>query len=200
MKELTKRQEEVLGFIREHLKEAGYPPTLRELCASLGIKGPKNAAKHLDALEKKGRIRRNGCARGIELLDGWVRQGVSIPIAGRVNAGPPSLAVEDVLGHIVLDESFFGCRDAFLLKVEGESMTGAGISDGDFVVVRPQDTASEGEIVVALVDGEATVKRFSRSGGAIVLKPENPSMGPIVVGSASAVMIIGRVISVIRRL
>lgn len=202
MDKLTKRQEEVLGFLKEYHREAGFPPSLREICARFGIKGPQNAAKHLDALERKGFIRRKAASsRGVELLDGrWAVGGVSVPIAGRVRAGEPTLAVEDIVGQVVLDEKFFKCKDAFVLKVEGESMINAGIADGDFVVVRPQPDASVGDIVVALIDGEATVKTFTRNGDDIVLRPENPSMNPIRVTGSEDFAIAGKVISVIRRI
>ena len=175
---------------------------MREICAHFGIKGPQNAAKHLGALEKKGFIRRKAASsRGLEIIGRPLATGgVSLPIAGRVRAGSPMLAIEDIAGHVVLDESFFRCSDAFLLKVEGESMTGAGIADGDFVVVRPQKDASLGDIVVALIDGEATVKTFLRDGIDVVLKPENPSMEPIRVSEGTDFAIVGKVISVIRRL
>lgn len=199
--QLTSRQKEVLSFLNEHVREVGYPPSLRQICARLGIRGPKNAAKHLDALEKKGFIKRSASAsRGIELLDPWIREGVSMPIVGRVRAGSPQPDEEDILGRVVLDARFFKCREAFLLRVEGHSMVGAGISDGDFVVVRPQQQASDGEIVVALVGGEATVKRLSRAGGAVILKPENPTMSHITIAEGSDFSIVGKVISVIKRL
>lgn len=202
MNKLTKRQEEVLGFLKEYHRGAGFPPSLREICARFGIKGPQNAAKHLDALERKGFIRRKAASsRGVEFLEGsWAWGGVSVPIAGRVRAGEPTLAVEDIVGRVVLDEKFFKCKDAFVLKVEGESMIGAGIADGDFIVVRPQPDASAGEIVVALIDGEATVKTFTRDGNDIVLRPENPLMEPIRVTGSEDFAIAGKVISVIRRI
>lgn len=199
---LTQRQKEILDFLREFIRDEGFPPSLREICARFGIKGPQNAAKHLDALEKKGFIRRKAASsRGLEVLGGpQAKSGVSLPIAGRVRAGSPELAIEDIAGHVVLDEKFFKCKDAFVLKVEGESMINAGIADGDFVVVRPQKDASPGDIVVALIDGEATVKTFLRDGFVVVLKPENPSMEPIRVSEGRDFAIAGKVISVIRRL
>lgn len=201
MDKLTKRQEEVLGFLKEYHREAGFPPSLREICARFGIKGPQNAAKHLDALERKGFIKRKAASsRGVELLEARLGGGVSVPIAGRVRAGEPTLAVEDIVGRVVLDEKFFKCKDAFVLKVEGESMINAGIADGDFVVVRPQPDASAGDIVVALIDGEATVKTFTRDGNEIVLRPENPFMEPIRVTGSEDFAIAGKVISVIRRI
>lgn len=208
-KRLTERQREVLGFIRDFISEQGYAPSLREVASHLGIRGAKNAGKHLAALEKKGFIRRSpGLSRAIELsgtaaggAGTEVSRTVSIPIAGRVRAGEPNLAVEDVLGHVALDERFFNCADAFLLQIEGESMVGAGIEDGDFVIVKPQATAANGDIVVALLYDEATVKRFFWKGSKIVLKPENPDLEPIVVAEdGPEVTIIGKVISVIKRM
>lgn len=202
MAALTNKQKEVLDFLEEYISEAGFPPSLRDICARFNIKGPQNAAKHLDALEKKGYIRRQaGSSRAIELLGRPSRgESVSLPIVGRVRAGTPGLAVEDITGHVVLDEKFFRCSGAFLLKVEGESMIEAGINDGDFVVVRPQKEASIGDIVVALIDGEATVKTFQRDGDEVILKPENSSMQPIRVSGDKDFSIAGKVISVIRRL
>lgn len=201
MIKLTRRQEEILGFLKEYMAEAGFAPSLREICARFGIKGPQNAAKHLDALERKGFIRRKAASsRAIELLEGRSGGGISVPIAGRVRAGEPALAIEDIVGRVVLDESFFRCREAFVLKVEGESMIGAGIADGDFIVVRPQPDASPGDIVVALIDGEATVKTFLREGDGVVLRPENPSMKPIRLSGREEFAIVGKVISVIRRM
>lgn len=202
MKPLTTRQKEILVFLREFISESGYPPSLRDICVRFGISGPKNAAKHLDALEKKGFIRRRAASsRAIELLGpSLLGSGVSVPIAGRVRAGAPEPAVEDVTGHVVLDESFFRCSGAFALKVVGESMTGAGINDGDFVVVKPQPEAAPGDMVVALLDGEATVKTFLRDGDEVVLKPENPAMKPIRVTGTEDFAIVGKVVSVIRRI
>lgn len=201
-KELTERQKEILGFIKSYIEESGYPPSLREISAKFGIKGPKNAGKHLKALEKKGYIRRSAnISRAIELLgDDTSKHSVTVPVAGRVRAGSPHLAVEDIAGYVVLDGRFFKCKDAFLLKVEGDSMLGAGIDDGDYVMVRPQAHANENEIIVAMVDGEATVKRFSRQDNTIILKPENPWMDPIIVKEGKDFHIIGKVISIIKHL
>lgn len=198
---LTSRQGEILGFLKDFIVENGYPPSLRDICARFNIKGPQNAGKHLAALEKKGFIKRSSnISRGIEVA-GPVGGGVvTLPIAGRVRAGAPCLAVEDIVGHVALDEGFFRCRDAFLLKVDGDSMIGAGIEDGDHIVVRPQDNAMDNDIVVALIDdAEATVKRFSRKGRGIILKPENPAMEPMELDGKRPVSIIGKVVSVIKR-
>lgn len=201
-RDITERQREVLGFIKDYIASNGYPPSLRDICARFGIKGPKNAGKHLEALEKKGFIRRpSNISRAIEVVDPALRNAVSVPIAGRVRAGSAHLAVEDITGYIALDARFFRCEGAFVLKVEGESMTGAGIDDGDYIVVRPQAWALNGEIVVAIIDNEATVKRFFMEGGVVTLKPENPSMEPIrVVGGEREVSIAGKVVSVVKRI
>ncbi|MFQ5481063.1 MAG: transcriptional repressor LexA [Thermodesulfobacteriota bacterium] len=203
---LTERQREILDFIKEVILSEGYPPSLREICAHFAIKGPNNARKHLEALEKKGFIRRRrSCARGIELLDSPLikggRGGISIPIAGAVRAGPPELAVEDIVGHITLDEGFFKCRDTFILRVEGESMMDAGMIDGDHILVRPGPASESGEIVVAMLDGEATVKRFFIDGETVILKPENPTMKPIIIrpGDGTDFSIIGKVIFIIKK-
>jgi repressor LexA len=209
-KSLTPRQKAVLDFIEGFVRAEGYPPSLREICARFGIKGPNNARKHLDAIERKGFIRRRpGLSRGIELIkrpeDGPPpsrRSGaVSIPIAGAVRAGPPELAVEDIVGHITLDEDFFNCRDTFILRVEGESMKDAGIIEGDHILVRPGPTAEHGDIVVAMIEGEATVKRFLEDGPNITLKAENPNMQPITItpDDNKDLQIIGKVIFVMKK-
>ncbi len=200
-KNLTARQREVLEHIRAFIEKYGYPPSLREICIRAGIKGPKNARKHLDALEKKGFIRRHpGISRAIELLDMPAKNTVSVPLVGRIRAGRPEPAVEDIEDYVSLDSRFFRCRGAFLLRVQGTSMTGAGIEEGDYILVRPQRHASNGEIVVALVNGEATVKRFFRRKDHIVLQPENPDMAPIRIDKGTEdFAIAGRVISVIKR-
>jgi len=202
---LTPRQKEILGFIKGVIRSEGYPPSLREICARFGINGPNNAGKHLDALEKKGFIRRRrGRARGIEVMGANKTAGgggISIPIAGAVRAGPPSLAVEDIVGHITLDEGFFNCADTFILRVEGTSMIEAGIDEGDHLIVKPGPGADSGDIVVAMLDGEATVKRFFTDGDSVTLKPENPSMKPIIIkpGEAEDFSIIGKVIFIIKK-
>ena len=207
-KGLTKRQGAVLAFVKDFLAERGYPPTLREVCAHLGIKGPQNAGKHLTALERKGFIkRRPHASRGIEVIGASVSVtednpgAVAVPIAGSVKAGPPHLAVEDIQGHVTLDKRFFRCTgSSFILKAEGSSMTGAGIEDGDYLLIRPG--AENGDIVVALLgnDDEATVKRFIKRGNSITLKPENPDMEPIKVRETENFSIVGHVASIIKRL
>ncbi len=197
---LTDRQKRILEFLKDFIRGSGYPPSLRDICARFKMNNPKSAAKHLTALEKKGFIRRTANAsRAIEVfgLNNMAGNVVAVPVAGSVRAGSPELAVEDVSGRVSLDERFFRCAGAFLLKVKGESMTGAGIDDGDYALVRPQKIAESGDIVVAIIEGEATVKRFLRKGRAVILKPENPDMRPITV-SGGDFHIVGKVISVIK--
>ncbi len=199
---LTKRQSTVLEFLKGFIRDFGYPPTLREISAYLGIKGPKNARKHLEALERKGFLKRSAnISRAIELFTSPLKDAVTVPVAGRVRAGSPHLAIEDITERVTLDGRFFKPPEgAFLLKVEGESMTGAGIDDGDHVLVRPEKSPETGEIVVAMLDDEATIKRFLKKGGAITLKPENPEMEPLTVKQgAREFSIIGKVITVIKR-
>ncbi len=209
-KELTKRQESVLGFIEEYLTEHGYPPSVREICAALSISGPAGVLKHLKALERKGRIRRvPGASRAIELtktpprLSPHTQNTVALPIVGEVRAGGPELAVEDVSGYATLDSSIFGLsagrEGAFILRALGESMTGAGIDDGDHLLVVPCPEPSNGDIVVAVVEGEATVKRFSADERGVTLSPENPSMEQILV-TGGELSIKGRVASVIKNM
>ena len=208
-KGLTKRQLEVLRFIKGHIKEHGYGPSLRDICMFLNIKGPNNARKHLDSLEKKGFIKREPRkSRAIEVIDikadspvpSLPPNALQIPIAGRVRAGAPELAIEDIEGYVTLDSSFFKCRGAFLLRAVGDSMIEAGIENDDFLLIRPQKDAANNEIVVAMIEDEATVKRFIKKDGQIILKPENPTMQPIPINSEKKFEIIGKVVDVIKRL
>jgi len=204
-KALTDRQRSVLEYLKQFLRDNGYPPTIREIAAHFGIRSPRGVQDHLAALERKGFIRRSReRSRGIELLglaplpagDGNV---VSLPLVGRVAAGQPVLSDENIEDWIEVDASFAAREGNFLLKVVGDSMVDAHILDGDTIVVSPQETARNGEIVVALVDDEATVKTFYREPGGIRLQPENPDMEPIRVPAGSGeVRIIGRVVAVMR--
>lgn len=202
IKGLTIRQKAVLDFLKEFIAQAGYPPSLRDIARHFGISSPKNVAKHLDAIERKGFIKRSAAlSRGIDVLDGAGHSAISVPIAGNVRAGAPVLAVEDIVGHVVLDAGFFKCVGAFILKVVGDSMIEAGIDDGDYVLVRPHKDAANGDIVVALIDGEATVKRFFIDGGLITLKPANAGYLPIIVRDDGLdFSIVGKVVSVIKQI
>ncbi|HEY5649298.1 MAG TPA: transcriptional repressor LexA [Nitrospiria bacterium] len=193
---LTKRQEAVLRFVEAHTRRMGYPPTVRETARHLGIKGISAVKKHLDALEKKGRISRRGGARTIELAGR--SSTVSVPILGQVAAGQPVLAEENILGTLALDRSLVRGGRNFLLRVKGDSMIEAGILEGDHVIVKVQTHAENGDIVVALLEDEATVKRFYQRGNRITLQPANPDYAPIVPEPGSGLRILGRVTGVMR--
>jgi len=199
MRELTKKQKRILEFLRSHVKEHGYPPTMREIGAYFGFTWP--AAKgHLIALKKKGLIRINPFkSRGIEILGSKYRGAFELPIAGRIRAGKPILALEEIEDHIVIDRNLFKDSDAFALRITGDSMVEAGIFDGDYVIVKPQRTIENGEIAVVLLEDEATVKKVYKEKRKVVLKPENKNMQSTK-HSPDEVTIIGRVIGVIRKL
>jgi repressor LexA len=207
-KQLTKRQHTVLQTIREWIREQGYPPTIRELGQKLGIKSLRGVTTHLDAIAKKGFLKRESRARGIRLLDIMApfEQAMRIPVVGRVKAGEPVLAEQNVEDHVVIDGKWLGASaspDAsahFALKVRGESMISAGIFDGDYVIVRQQPAAEDGDIVVVLLEEEATVKRFFKEDGRIRLQPEHPTMEPIIVTKPQSLAILGKVVAVFRRL
>ena len=208
---LTKKQKAVLEFIRTEIARCGRPPTIREIGERFGLRSTGSVRDHLRALERKGYIdRRRHLARGIALRGGVpVREGRAprpeprplIPLVGDIAAGQPRLAVESPDDALSLDPDLFGGGELFALRVEGESMRDAGIYDGDVVVVRRQEDASNGDIVVALVDDEATVKRFFHEGRRVRLQPENESMDPIYLSPRDAqLQLLGRVVGVLRRL
>lgn len=199
MKELTKKQKRIIEFLRSYVKEHGYPPTMREIGAYFGFTWP--AAKgHLIALKKKGLIRINPFkSRGIEILGSKYRDAFELPIAGRIRAGKPILAIEEIEDHIVIDRNLFKDSDAFALRITGDSMVEAGIFDGDYVIVTPQRVIENGEIAVVLIEDEATVKRVYKEKKKIVLKPENKAMQPTE-HKPEDVTILGKVVGVIRKL
>lgn len=201
---LTARQQEILDYIEQLVRTTGYPPSIRQIGTALGISSTNGVRAHLTALEKKGYIHRSlRTSRGIAMLDrvkrvisATTQEAVSIPILGRVTAGMPILAVENHDGHLTLDPSLVKGDDVFALRVEGDSMIEAGILDGDYVLVRPQQGANNGDIVVALLeDDEVTVKRFYREADGIRLQPENARLAPLCVPDVS---ICGKVTGVIR--
>src|SRR5262245_23398092 len=200
---LTERQQAILDFIVATIRTRGFPPTLREIGRDFGIRSTKGVNDHLEALERKGKIRRQkDLSRAIEVVD-MVTQtdhAVSIPVVGRIAAGAPLLATENVEGNLVVDESLVHGARNFLLRIQGDSMVRAHICDGDLVLIRPQDTADAGEIVAALVDDEATVKRFYQDADGVRLVPENETMPPIVVPPETPVRILGKVVAVLRSL
>lgn len=200
MEKLTARQQKVLDFITAYLEEHGYPPTLREIGGHLEVSGTLGVMKHLDALERKGFIRKTaGSSRGIAISGHG--GAVPVPIVGTVRAGAMQLAVEDIEGYLSVDRSMIKAEGCFFLRVKGDSMVGAAILDGDLALVRPQATAEKGEIVVAMVNGEATLKRFYRERNNIRLQPENPAMEPIIVRARDGeVVIVGKVVGIYRTL
>jgi repressor LexA len=205
IKGLTQRQKKVFDFLIHYIREKGFPPTLREIASHFGLRGPKAPQKTLQNLEKKGYIRRvPGGSRAIEILrDFSVKKGeaLSIPIVGRVMAGEPILALENIEGYINLDRSLVSSEDVFLLRVKGNSMIEAHIQDGDFALVKPQPNAENGEIVVALIEDEATIKRIFKKKDFIRLEPANPHMEPIVVKKGEKkVTLVGKVVGIFRKL
>lgn len=193
---LTERQRKVLEFLKECISERGYPPTLREVAHHLGIKWTKGIERHLQALEKKGYIKRFPGARSIEIL-GFSR-GRSIPVVGTIAGGRPILAEENIERTLTLDEDLAAGEGAYFLKVEGESMNQAGILDGDYVLVRPGPLAEKGEIVAALIGDEATVKYFFPEKNKVVLRPANPDFESLVLNEDDEFKILGKVTVVLR--
>jgi repressor LexA len=199
MKELTDKQRRILTFLMEFTKLHGYPPTVREIGEHFRFLWAA-ARAHLKAIERKGFIKLNpSTSRGIEIPGLNPVNSFSLPVAGRIRAGKPILATEDIDAHILVDTSLFPHADSFSLRITGDSMREAGIMDGDYVVVKPQKTIEEGEIGVVLIEDEATVKRVYREKKKIVLKPENREMKPTV-HNPDEVTIIGKVVGVIRKL
>ena len=199
MIELTVRQQKVLDFITRYAHTHGYSPTQRDIAAHLGVISTFGVNRHLDALEKKGWITKSGTARGIVLtVKGG--QSISLPIVGTVRAGHLQPAVEDIQGYFSLDQRQVKGDGCFFLKVKGDSMIGAGIFDGDLALIRPQPVAENRDTVVAMVDGEATLKWFFREQDHIRLQPANPDMGPIIIGPDKNVSIVGKVIGIYRQL
>jgi repressor LexA len=199
-KPATERQRRILEVIRAFTAEHGYPPSVREIGERVGLSSSSTIHAHLKALERRGLLSRDPTKPRALRPSGMplVRETLVVPVLGRVAAGVPITAQEDVEGEFVLPAAFAPrASDAFMLRVQGDSMVEAAILDGDLILVRPQRTAENGEIVVAMLDGEATVKRFYREPGRIRLQPENQAMTPIY---ASDVEIVGRVEAVVRRL
>lgn len=196
MRKLTKSQQKVYDYLVEH-KDEGFAPTVREICDATGFKSTSTVHNHLNNLERLGLItRRPDCARGIFInnIDGTPGS-VAVPIIGTVTAGMPILAFEENLGYVTVDESVKRGREIFALRVKGDSMINAGIYEGDAVVFVRQSSAENGEIVVALIEDEATVKRFFKENGHIRLQPENPLYEPII---AENVKILGKVVTLVR--
>jgi repressor LexA len=201
---LTKKQLEFFSFLKEYFHEKGYPPTVREIMEGLRFSSTNSIKKYLDILERKGYIRRQfNSPRAIEIV-GMASGNLefrSIPIVGRIRAGVPHPVIEDIEGYLSLDKSICRSNNTFLLRVVGDSMIDAHIQEGDLVLVKPQPVADNGDIVVAIMNDEATLKRFYRKGNTIHLKPEHPAMKSIIIKEGQAdVYIIGKVTTVIRQL
>lgn len=201
MEETTERQRRILEVIREFTVERGYPPSVREIGERVGLSSSSTIHAHLKTLERRGLISRDPTkprALRSEMPAGNpMPETVVMPVVGKVAAGVPITAQENVEGEFVLPASFARASDGFMLRVQGDSMVEAAILDGDLIVVRPQATANNGEIVVAMLDGEATVKRFFKESGRVRLQPENRAMEPIY---SNDVTIVGRVEAVVRKL
>ena len=193
-------QEKILAFIKQEVREKGYPPSVREICEAVSLKSTSTVHGHLQRLEKKGLLHRDEMKpRAIEVLgeeEPETPPVVTVPLVGEVAAGVPIPAEQEYLDMLPLPESFVGSGEHFILNVRGSSMIDIGILDGDMVVVRRQETADNGEIVVAMIDGEATVKRFYRENGGFRLQPENAAMEPIF---TDHVVILGKVTALLRQ-
>lgn len=205
--DLTNKQILILDFIKDQLNEKGYPPSVREICAAVGLKSTSTVHSHLNKLEKLGYIRRDATKpRAIEVLDsnkgenvdGLNQEILTIPVIGQITAGEPILAEQNIEEYIPLPANFIIGKENFILKVKGESMINAGILDGDYVIVDKANTAYNSQIVVALINEDsATIKRFFKEENHIRLQPENDFMDPIILNS-SEVSIIGHVRGVFR--
>lgn len=204
--DLTDRQKEILGFIQEYVELNNFPPTYREIGQKFKIVSTFGVKRHIDALVKKGYLNSgNNLSRTLTLVvnNNPIRKEqttiLEIPVVGRVAAGQPILAEENIEGNIVIDKNFLGSRtECFGLKVRGDSMINAGIMEGDLVIIQPQKEAVNGDIIVALIKDEATMKRFSMVDGKINLIPENDNYEPIIIDNNEDFSIVGKVIGVFR--
>ncbi|MEH2942372.1 transcriptional repressor LexA [Lachnospiraceae bacterium KK002] len=197
---ISEKQKEILEYIKSEILNRGYPPAVRDICEAVHLKSTSSVHSHLETLEKNGYIRRDPTKpRAIEIIDDTFnlvrREVVNVPLLGRVAAGQPLLAVENIEAYFPVPSEYMPNEESFMLRVKGESMINAGIFDGDNILVRRQSTASNGDMVVALVDDSATVKTFYKEDGYYRLQPENDSMEPIIVEECS---ILGKVFGVFR--
>ena len=204
MSELSSKQKQILEYLKSAVKEKGYPPSVREICDATGLKSTSTVHGHLTRLAKKGYIRKDpSIPRGIEILDeepAYINDDevINVPIVGTITAGMPILAVENIDGTFPIPVQYIKGDDTFMLRVRGESMINAGIFDKDLILVKPQNDAANGDIVVALIDDDyATVKRFFAEDGHIRLQPENPTMSPIIVEKCT---VLGKVTGLFRKM
>ena len=197
---ITDKQREVLEYMKKEILNKGYPPTVRDICEAVNLKSTSSVHSHLETLEKNGYIRRDPTKpRAIEIIDENFnltrREMVNVPIVGRVAAGEPILAVENIESYFPIPMEYMPNAESFMLKVKGESMINAGIFDGDNILVQKCDDARNGDMVVALVEDSATVKTFYKEGDHIRLQPENDTMDPIIVPDCQ---VLGKVFGVFR--
>lgn len=197
---ITDKQKEILEFMKQEILNKGYPPTVRDICEAVKLKSTSSVHSHLETLEKNGYIRRDPTKpRAIEIIDDSFnltrREVANVPLVGRVAAGQPILAVENIESYFPIPTEYLPNSETFMLKVKGESMINAGIFDGDNVLVEKCNTARNGDMVVALVDDSATVKTFYKEANHIRLQPENDTMDPIIVDNCE---ILGKVFGVFR--
>ena len=197
---ISSKQREILEYIKAEILRIGYPPAVREICEAVNLRSTSSVHSHLETLEKNGYIRRDPTKpRAIEIIDDSFnltrREMVNVPMVGKVAAGEPILAEQNITNYFPIPMEFMPNNDTFMLTVKGESMVNVGIYDGDYVLVESRSTASNGEIVVALVEDSATVKTFYKENGFYRLQPENDFMDPIIVRE---VQILGKVIGVFR--
>jgi repressor LexA len=197
---LNVQEQRVLDYIKETIRTTGYPPSVREICAALNFKSTSSAHQYISRLADKGYIDKKDLkTRAIRVIG--TESTISVPIVGKVAAGEPILAQENIEDYFSIGESFFRQdelkNDNYILKVQGESMINAGINDGDYIIVSKQETARNGQIVVAMIDGNATVKTFYKENGYIRLQPENDTMEPIIVKD---VTILGKVVGLFRKI
>lgn len=200
---ITPKQQEILEFIKESILNRGYPPAVREICEAVHLKSTSSVHSHLETMEKNGYIRRDPTKpRAIEIIDDNFnltrRELVNVPIVGTVTAGEPILAVENIEGYFPISPEFLKNKQTFMLKVRGESMINAGIYSGDYILVEETPVASDGEIIVALVEDSVTVKRFYKKEDHFRLQPENDAMEPILVPMDTPFSIVGKVIGLFR--
>ncbi len=197
---ISAKQKEILEYLKSQIINRGYPPAVREICEAVKLKSTSSVHSHLETLEKNGYIRRDPSKpRAIEIIDDGFnlsrRELVNVPIVGTITAGQPILAVENLDGYFPIPTEYMPNEETFMLKVKGQSMINAGIFDGDKILVQKQSTASNGEIVVALIDDSVTVKTFYKENGYYRLQPENDTMDPIIVPELN---ILGKVIGLFR--
>lgn len=197
---ISDKQKQILEYIKQEILNKGYPPTVRDICDAVGLKSTSSVHSHLESLEKNGYIRRDPTKpRAIEIIDDNFnmvrREVVNVPLVGQVAAGQPILADENISSYFPVPAEYMPKGQSFMLKVKGESMINAGIFDGDHIIVEQQNTARNGDIIVALMDDSATVKTFYKEDGHIRLQPENDTMDPIIVPDCQ---ILGKVFGVFR--